>query len=179
MATLGIQLWLDAGPWATVGLWITGFWAFKCWTFVINFFTPAYGGLWILAHRLDTGLLAGSDLEWFNWSESWVQLVLASAVPWTLLLTRPPLGWFGRIRSVQEGWESRTKSVAHYPGRLRGLVHHDEVQQTARQVAGFELGCNWCNRPIAQCVLEQIFGQLDLADDFSANKIWSDRHGVV
>ena len=59
---------------------------------------------------------------------------------------------------------SRTLFVAQYPGRLRGLVLQAGIQQTARQVAGFEL-------VTAQCVLEQIFGQLGLAGDFSANKI--------
>ena len=59
---------------------------------------------------------------------------------------------------------SRTLFVAQYRGRLRGLVLQAGMQQIARQVAGFEL-------VTAQCVLEQIFGQLGLADDFSANKI--------
>ena len=51
---------------------------------------------------------------------------------------------------------SRTLFVAQYPGRLRGLVLQAGIQQTARQVAGFEL-------VTAQCVFN--------------NSIWSTRLG--
>ena len=51
---------------------------------------------------------------------------------------------------------SRTLFVAQYPGRLRGLVLQAGIQQTARQVAGFEL-------VTAQCVFN--------------NSIWSIRLG--
>ena len=50
---------------------------------------------------------------------------------------------------------SRTLFVAQYPGRLRGLVLQAGIQQTARQVAGFEL-------VTAQCVFNNSIWPTDL-----------------